>query len=61
MERLFEKPVISINETSELLGVQFPAANRIIAELVNLGWLEEATGQERNRLFSFRPYLNLFS
>lgn len=60
MDRLFENPVISINETSKLLGVKFPAANKTVVDLVNRGWLEEVTGQERNRLFAFRPYLRLF-
>jgi hypothetical protein len=37
------------------------AANDLIAKFVELGVLKEATGYQRNRIFVFKSYLDLFS
>jgi len=36
------------------------AANNLIAILQEKGILKEITGQSRNRIFAFEPYLELF-
>ena len=38
----------------------FVTAGRIVAELVAAGVLKEITGQSRNRVFRYEPYLKLF-
>jgi Fic family protein len=57
---LFSNPVVSSRGTSEILGVGFAAANRMVADFVRLGMLKEITGYSRNRLFVLNDYLNLF-
>ncbi|PHI21390.1 cell filamentation protein Fic [Lewinellaceae bacterium SD302] len=58
--RLYENPVIDVNATADLLQLKFKAAGNLITELEQLGIIQEVTGQQRNRIFAFRPYLNLF-
>jgi Fic family protein len=61
LDHLFEQPVINVKAAQELLGVSFPAANGMIADLQKAGVLTEVTGGRRNRLFRFDPYLDLFA
>lgn len=60
MDHLFEQPVINVKAASEALCVSIPAANRMINELHDKQILAEVTGGNRNRLFRFAPYLDLF-
>lgn len=60
LERLFERPIMSVNEVRDLLGVTYPAANAMVERLVALGILEEITGQARNRRFRYAAYISLF-
>ena len=57
---LFSHPVVSINQASEQLEVNFAAGSRMIADFQRLGLLKEVTGLSRNRLFSLSEYLVLF-
>jgi len=57
---LFSQPVVSINQTAEYLGIGFAAAGRIIVDFQRFGFLKEATGSLRNRLFVLSEYLTLF-
>jgi len=60
LELLFQSPAISVNHAASKLEVSYPKANSLITELTSLGILQEATGNARNRLFQYRPYINLF-
>jgi Fic family protein len=60
LERLYEKPIQSVNDVRELTGTTFPAANELVSRLVDLGLLEEITGQSRHRRFRYSPYVRLF-
>jgi hypothetical protein len=44
-----------------MVRVSFPTANSLIAQLVQLGVLEETTGGARKRLFAYQKYLDLFT
>jgi len=57
---LYSNPAINGSLVSKLLGVTPRSANGIIDEFVKMGILEEITGYQRNRLFIFRKYLQLF-
>jgi Fic family protein len=61
VDYLFEQPVINVNAARDQLGVSYVAANGLIADLCNIGLLNEVTGGSRNRMFRFGPYLDLFS
>ena len=42
-----------------ITGTNFPAANRLVARLVDLGILDEITGDRRNRVYRYTPYLQI--
>lgn len=58
---LYQRPMISVNEAAELLGVSHQAANQLVKQLEVMGILEEITGYGRNRLYAFDRYLQLFA
>jgi len=60
LEHLYEHPIVSVNEVSDLIGVTYTAANQLVDRLVAIGVLEEITGQARNRRFRYAAYINLF-
>jgi len=43
-----------------LIDVSQPTASALVRDLDRLGILRELTGQPRNRLFAYQPYLGLF-
>ena len=61
LERLFDRPILSVNDVREITGITFAAANNIVSRLVELGILSEMTGNARNRRFSYAPYIALFT
>ena len=60
LERLNERPIMSVNEVRELTGTTYPAANQLVERLVKIGILTEITGQARNRRFRYDDYVRLF-
>ena len=61
LERLFEKPLITVREIADQLDITFPAANNLAQRFIDEGILVEITGQRRYRIFSYDPYLRLFT
>ena len=61
LEHLFETPITRVNDAAKQLGVSYPGANTMIADMVDLGILVETTGHARNRAFSYVPYIKLFA
>jgi hypothetical protein len=49
-----------VNEVKDLIGTTYPAANTLVEKFVEIGILEEITGQARNRKFRYGPYVRLF-
>ena len=60
LERLYERPIVSVNEVRELTRTTYPAANQLVERLVKIGILNEITGQARNRRFRYDAYVRLF-
>jgi Fic family protein len=60
-ESMFQRPIISVSEISDMLGVTFPAANDLVQRFEAQGILQEITGQKRYRLFRYTPYIDLFA
>ncbi|MBK8058256.1 MAG: Fic family protein [Gemmatimonadetes bacterium] len=61
LERLYDKPIISVADVESLNGTTFAAANTLIARFKFLGILKEVTGFARNRRFRYEPYVRLFT
>ena len=59
LDHLYQNPIVSVQEVRNRLDISYPTANSAIAGLADLGLLEEITGQTRNRIFAYRPYLDL--
>lgn len=60
LDRLYERPLTSVADVRSLTGTSYVAANLLVARLVDLGILEEATGFKRNRHFRNGACLALF-
>ncbi|MCL6546664.1 MAG: Fic family protein [Bryobacteraceae bacterium] len=60
LEELFRTPIVSVNNVQTITKTEFPAANKLVQRLVQLGVLKEITGQTRNRRFRFEEYVRLF-
>jgi hypothetical protein len=52
---------MSVFDIERLTGTTYPAANNLVARLVQLGILAEMTGYARNRRFRYEPYVRLFT
>ena len=57
---LYQRPMVSIGDVSEILDVTHPSAAALVKQLESLGILVETTGYGRNRLYLFHRYFDLF-
>jgi Fic family protein len=60
-EVLKARPIQSLQSTCGATGLSFPAASSAMELLVDLGIARELTGNQRNRLFSYDPYLAILN
>ena len=60
LEKLYERPIVSVAQIRELTGTTYPAANDLASRLAELGILVEFTGQKRHRRFRYDGYVRLF-
>lgn len=61
LDHLFEVPIITIRAAEKFMEVSYVTASSIIKQMEELGILKEITGQQRNKVFRYEPYLELFS
>ena len=59
LHELFKQPVLNIGQVASICGINFRPANELVALLCQHNILREITGQSRNRLFAFIPYLRI--
>lgn len=57
---LFVSPATTVDEALKVCGISYKAANDLITLMCEHKILSEITGQTRNRVFIFAPYLNIF-
>ena len=59
---LFEHPLVTVRRVEKELGCSYVKASNLIRQFSEpeIGFLQEITGGQRNRLFRFQPYLALF-
>ena len=61
IETLYQKPIVTVNDVLEALGVSKPTANTLVKEFESKGILQEVTGYQRNKHFLFTEYLEIYS
>jgi hypothetical protein len=59
LDHLFRYPTVSVNSVRKRMDCTFPTASKLITDFASRGWLLEVTGNERHRIWRYRPYLNL--
>ena len=57
---MFEQPIVTVRLVEDRLKCVYQTANKLVGHLVELGVLREMTGYQRNRRFSYEPYLAPF-
>jgi len=57
---LFTKPVIRIKDIQENCSITAKAAAGTVNKFVEANYLREITGNSRNKIYVFEPYLNLY-
>ena len=60
LDRLYRIPFVSVTTVREINQVSYTAANRLVSRMVDIGILEERTGNRRNRRFFYEPYISIF-
>lgn len=60
LDALYRQPTVSVNSVAKTLNCTFPTAAKLVRDFEARGWLRELTGYERNRLWRYQPYLDLF-
>ena len=58
---LCERPITTLNDLCQRIGLSFPTATKGIDRLVNLGIVRELTGGRRNRVFAHDRYLAILN
>ena len=61
IEYLYQRPIVTINDVVEVLSVSKPTASILVKEFEDKGILRELTGYQRNKLFVFEKYLDIYS
>jgi len=58
---LFQKPIVYVKEVKEVTNLSHKAANDLVNDFLDANILHEITGYNRNRIFMFHKYLDLFN
>ena len=61
LESMYQRPIFTVSNVRELLGVTYQAANDWTDRFMTLGLIAEITGNKRNRVFRYDPYVRLFT
>lgn len=61
LDMLFMQPVLSVTDAQKGVDISYPTASNLIAKFVEIGILQEKTGQQRNRSFAYSEYLNILN
>ena len=59
LDLLFAMPYMSVPVAAAMLEVSYPTARSLIAGFEDIGLVKEIIGRERNRVFSYEPYLDI--
>src|SRR5690554_6093290 len=59
-KHLYRRPAVTAGQVSDLLGVTHQTASALLNKMVEDNMLSEITGYQRNRIFVFERYMQLF-
>jgi len=59
-EQLFQHPFVTITLVQQMTGKEFPAASRLVKQMVQLEILKQVSGKARNRVFLHDRYFRMF-
>jgi len=57
---LYSQPFVNLGDVGKALNISKQSANVLINDFVKRGILDETTGNDRNRAYSFKRYYDLF-
>ena len=60
LDFLFQQPLVSVRMAENRLGCSYATAAAIVSQLEDAGLVRESTGHQRNRIFRYEPYVQLF-
>ena len=60
LDQLYSTPVVSINALVERLELPYSTTNSLVRRFEQLGILTEITGRQRDRLYRFDAYVDIF-
>ena len=60
LETMYQRPIFTVATVAQVLEVSPQAANSLTERLMKLGIIRETTGNKRNRIFIYDPYVKLF-
>lgn len=58
---LYSQPIIEVNKVEELIEKSSVTSYKLLADLEKLDIIKEISGAQRNRLYVFKDYLDLFN
>lgn len=61
VDYLYTQPIIEINKVEELIQKSAVTGYKLLADLEKLNIIKEISGAERNRLYVFKDYIDLFN
>jgi len=61
LERLFQKPYVSVNDVAKEFSISFQAASTLVSQLESAGILHEITGKKRDKRFIYAEYITILS
>jgi hypothetical protein len=60
MHHLYKKPIISVTTVTTIIGKTQQTAYTLVSDLEEAKILKEITGLQRNKLYVFKDYIDLF-
>jgi Fic family protein len=60
MHSLYQNPIITANQISKVMDIRHNTATALINDFIKINILKEITGNKRNRLYCFEPYVKIF-
>src|SRR3989344_1448126 len=61
LNALYRTPIVRVKNVEKIVSLSNPNALSLVDKFVKLGILQELTGQKRNRIFSYKDYVSLFT